>query len=76
MSGRPADQPQFNVCPNASRRGLVHFSIGSGRDPFAITPELAEHLADELLAAAAAARRASGGGGVIAQAAAEVARAR
>ncbi|KWX19726.1 hypothetical protein AFM11_34350 [Mycolicibacterium wolinskyi] len=73
---RAPDEPQFNVCPNASRPGLVHFSIGSGRDLFAITPELAEHLADELLAAAGAARRASGSEGEIARAAAEVARAR
>lgn len=59
---RSADEPQFNVCPNASRHGLVHFNIGTARDGFNITPELAEHLADELLAAAAAARRAGGVG--------------
>lgn len=62
MSGRPADAPQFNVCPNASRPGLVLFAVGSGTDPYSITPALAEALADELLASAAAARRAGGDG--------------
>lgn len=57
---KPADKPQFNVCPNASRPGLVLLAVGSGTDPYSIIPELAEALADELLAAAAAARRAGG----------------
>lgn len=51
-----AVEPQFNVCPNASRSGLVLIAIGTGTDPYSITPELAEALADDLLAAAAAAR--------------------
>lgn len=55
---RPADEPQFNVCPNASRPGLVSFAIGTGADHYSITPTLAEALADDLLAAAAAARAA------------------
>lgn len=55
---QPADNPQFIVCPNASRPGLVHLSIGTGRDGYNTTPELAEELADDLLAAAAAARKA------------------
>ena len=62
MSGKPADEPQFIVCPNAYRPGLVTFSVGTARDPLNILPELAEHLADELLAAAAAARQAGAGG--------------
>jgi hypothetical protein len=53
-------RPQFNVAPNASRPGLVVVAIGSGTDPYNITPDRAEHLADDLLAAAAAARRAGG----------------
>lgn len=60
MTAKPADQPQFNVCPNASRPGLVLFAVGSGRDPYNITPDVAEALADELLASAAAARRLGG----------------
>lgn len=57
---QPADAPQFIVCPNASRPGLVHFSIGTGRDGYNVTPEVAESLADDLLAAAHAARQAGG----------------
>ncbi|WP_157625787.1 hypothetical protein [Mycobacterium sp. 155] len=48
------------MAPNASRPGLVVCAIGSGTDPYSITPELAEELAESLLAAAVAARRASG----------------
>lgn len=57
---RPADEPAFIVCPNASRPGLVLFSVGTGRDPLNIEPATAEALADDLLAAAATARRAGG----------------
>lgn len=55
-----ADAPQFNVCPNGSRPGLVVVAIGTGTDPLSVTPQVAEALADDLLAAAAAARRAGG----------------
>lgn len=57
---RPADEPQFHVCPNASHPGLVLVVIGTARDPHSISVEAAEALADNLLAAAAAARRAGG----------------
>lgn len=58
MTPKPANEPQFIVAPNTSRPGLVVIAIGSGTDPHNITPDLAEALADELLAAAAAARQA------------------
>jgi hypothetical protein len=58
---QPADEPQFHVAPNSARPWLVLFSVGSGMDSYSITPQLAETLADNLLAAAAAARRAGGG---------------
>jgi hypothetical protein len=58
VNAQPAVEPQFNVCPNASRPGLVLLAIGSGRDPYSVTPDVAEALADQLRAAAAAARKA------------------
>lgn len=57
---RSADSPQFIVCPNASRAGLVLIAIGTAADPYSVTPEVAESLADDLLAAAHAARQAGG----------------
>lgn len=51
----PCDEPQFNVAANVSWPGRVHFSIGTGRDGYNISPERAEELARQLLAAAAAA---------------------
>jgi len=56
-SALPApDMPQFNVAANASWPGRVHFSIGTGRDGYNITPERSEELAQELIDAARAAR--------------------
>lgn len=60
MSGPRTVAPQFNVAPNHGRPGLVLFAIGTGADCHHITPELAEALADDLIAAAASARRAGG----------------
>lgn len=58
---KPPDRPAFICAPNSARPGLVVFAVGSRMDSYSITPELAEELADNLLAAAAAARRAGGG---------------
>lgn len=56
-SALPApDAPQFNVAANASWPRRVHFSIGTGRDGYNITPERAEELARQLIDAAHAAR--------------------
>jgi hypothetical protein len=56
MSAKPVDEPQFNICPNESRLGLVLIAVGSGTDPFSVTPEFAIELAGQLLDAATAAR--------------------
>lgn len=53
---RQPDTPQFIVGPNAARRGLVHFSIGTAMAGYNITPDRADELATELANAAAAAR--------------------
>jgi hypothetical protein len=53
---RPPDQPDFHVAPNASRRGRVLVAVGSGTDPFSVTPEFAIELAGRLRDAANAAR--------------------
>lgn len=55
---RSADEPQFNVCDNASWHGLVHIGIGTGMPAYNITPERAVALAQELTDAAAKARAA------------------
>jgi hypothetical protein len=52
------DDPQFNVCANASWPDRVHFSIGTGMPSYNITPERAEELARELTMAATEARAA------------------
>ncbi|TDL01538.1 hypothetical protein EI067_00355 [Mycobacterium paragordonae] len=54
---RPPDEPDFHVAPNASRRGLVLVAVGSGTDPFSVTPEFAIELAGRLRDAADAACR-------------------
>lgn len=54
--GKPPDQPAVHVAANASRSGLVVLAIGSGTDPFSVTPEFAIELAGRLLDAAAVAR--------------------
>lgn len=53
---RSPDQPAVHVAANASRPGLVLVAIGSGTDPYSITPEHADDLAGQLAAAAEAAR--------------------
>jgi hypothetical protein len=53
---KPADEPQVHVGPNGARPGLVVIAIGSGTDPYSITPEFAIGLAGQLLDAATAAR--------------------
>ncbi|OBA96996.1 hypothetical protein A5666_27095 [Mycolicibacterium fortuitum] len=53
---RPADEPQIHIVPNASRPGLVVIAVGSGTDPFFVTPDFAIDLAGRLLDAATAAR--------------------
>jgi hypothetical protein len=53
---KPADEPQVHVGPNADRPGLVTIAIGSGTDPYSVTPDFAIGLAGQLLAAATAAR--------------------
>ncbi|MHA7650147.1 hypothetical protein ACX9NE_10430 [Mycobacterium sp. ML4] len=53
---KPADEPQVHVRANASRPGLVLVAIGSGTDPFSVTPEFAIGLAGQLLDAATDAR--------------------
>jgi hypothetical protein len=56
---RPPDQPAIHVAANASRPGLVLVAIGSGTDPYSITPERADELAGQLTDAATAARNAT-----------------
>lgn len=51
-----ADEPQVHIGPNSSRPGLVVIAIGSGTNPYNITPELADGLAARPTAAAASAR--------------------
>jgi hypothetical protein len=58
--GKAADEPQFQVCDNAARPGLVYVGIGSGVDGYSITPARAEELAAQLIDAAGHARRAGG----------------
>lgn len=53
---KPADEPQVHVVPNSSHPGLVVIAVGSGTDPYSVTPEFAVRLAGQLLCAAAAAR--------------------
>lgn len=53
---RPPDQPAIHIAANASGPGLVLLAIGSGTDPFSVTPEFAIELAGQLLDAATAAR--------------------
>ena len=55
---RHADRPDFHVAPNVSRPGLVLVAVGSGTDPFSVTPEFAIELAGRLLDAADHAREA------------------
>jgi hypothetical protein len=50
--GKPPDRPAVHIAPNASRPGLVLIAIGSGTNPFSITPEFAADLSSRLLAAA------------------------
>jgi hypothetical protein len=57
MITKPADDIQFNVGQNASRRDLVLVAIGTGMANYNITPDRADDLAKALLDAAAAARR-------------------
>jgi hypothetical protein len=52
---KPPDQPTIIVAANASRPGLVLVAIGSGTDPFSVSPEFATGLAGQLTAAAEAA---------------------
>ncbi|RAU98770.1 hypothetical protein DQP58_04775 [Mycobacterium colombiense] len=56
--GKPPDQPAVHVAANASRPGLVLVAIGSGSDPYSVTPEFAVGLAGQLLGAATTARTA------------------
>ncbi|MFA1705516.1 hypothetical protein ACDT10_21700 [Mycobacterium intracellulare] len=53
---RGPDEPQVHIAPNASRPGLVVIAIGSGTDPYSITPEFAIELAGQLLDSVTAAR--------------------
>ncbi len=53
---KPADEPQVHVGPNAARPGLVVIAIGSGSDPYSVTPEFAIATAGQLLDGATAAR--------------------
>jgi hypothetical protein len=53
---KPPDQPSIHVAANASRPGLVLVAVGSGTDPFTVSPEFAIELAGRLLDAATAAR--------------------
>lgn len=53
---KPPDQPAVHIVANAARPGLVLVAIGTGTDPFSISPEFAIELADQLLDAATAAR--------------------
>lgn len=53
---RPPDEPDFHVAPNASKPGLVLVAVGSGTDPFSVTPEFAIELAGRLIDAATDAR--------------------
>lgn len=53
---RPPDRPDFHVAPNASRPGRVLVAVGSGTNPFSVTPEFAIELAGRLRDAADAAR--------------------
>ncbi len=45
----PPDQPAFHVAVNSSRPGQVLVAVGSGMDPFSVTPEFAIELAGKLL---------------------------
>ncbi|BBY91304.1 hypothetical protein MGALJ_09730 [Mycobacterium gallinarum] len=56
---KPPDEPQVHIAPNASRPGLVVIAIGSGTNPYSVTPERADDLADQLTGAADAARAAA-----------------
>ncbi|MGV0603929.1 hypothetical protein [Mycolicibacterium sp. XJ1904] len=57
MSREPATRSAaFHVAANASRPGLVLLAVGSGTDPFSVSPEFAIELAGRLLDGAAAAR--------------------
>lgn len=53
---KPPDQPSIHVAANASRPGLVLVAIGSGTDPFSVSPEFAIESAGKLLDSATAAR--------------------
>ena len=53
---KPPDEPQVHIAPNSSRPGLVVIAIGSGTDPYCVTPEFAVELAGRLLNAATDAR--------------------
>ncbi|KMO82306.1 hypothetical protein [Mycolicibacterium chlorophenolicum] len=53
---KPPDQPAIHIAANAARPGLVLVAIGSGTDPFSVSPEFANELAGQLLDAATAAR--------------------
>jgi len=53
---KPADEPQVHVATNAARPGLVVIAVGSGTDPYSVTPEFAIELAGKLLDAATESR--------------------
>ncbi|WP_428339993.1 hypothetical protein [Mycobacterium sp.] len=53
---KPADEPQVHVGPNAGQPGRVTIAVGSGTDPFSVTPEFAIELAGRLLDAATESR--------------------
>lgn len=53
---KPPDQPSIHIAANAARAGLVLVAVGSGTEPFSVTPEFAIELAGKLLDAATEAR--------------------
>lgn len=53
---RPADKPQAHIAPSSAQPGRVVTAIGSGTDPYSITPDRADDIAERLAGAAAAAR--------------------
>jgi hypothetical protein len=53
---KPPDLPTIHVAANAARAGLVLVAVGSGTDPFSVSPEFAIELAGKLLDAATEAR--------------------
>jgi hypothetical protein len=57
---KPADEPQVHIASNSSQPGRVVIAIGSGTDPYSITPERADEMARQLTAAAETARASAG----------------